>query len=150
MTEPDTITYTHPETGQVYEIPANRQFGSEGDELPLPFLVDGELFLAVSAVPAEQMSELTGLLANMPRGDGKTEMGPEQSKMVIESVMSMMELFLMDESAERLAGRLRSKERPISVPRLLKIVTTFLNEEYAEPEAGDERPTKPTSESSAG
>ena len=138
--------FTAPD-GTEWEVDADLMVGSSEPPKPIPFTVNGELYFAVASVPAEDYGRLTALLANMPRDEKDAEgMDPERASRVISSVMEMTEMVLMDESAERIAERMRDKARPVGITELLEAVTKLINRQYSKEEADSERPTKPTSD----
>jgi hypothetical protein len=118
-------------------------FGAAGEETPIPFEVNGDLLYAAAAIPGEEYGRLVSLFASIPKQaqDGD----PAQAEQTLRVILEMLELFLLPESSEILANRLRSKESPISVQQIMDIATTFIQEVYSESKDGDQRPTKPTS-----
>ena len=130
------------------EVDENLVFGAEDDSAPVPLVISGELFYAVAVLPGDDYLKLTGLLSAMP--NLKNPGADEIAKMVSLS-LEMAELFLMTESVERLAARLKSKERPVSIERLMEVIGKLVQDQYApSQEADSDRPTKRPSDSSGG
>ena len=138
MTEP--VTLTAPDGTKVQIDPAFC-FGEAGDEAPIPFAVDGEVFFAASAIPAEDYGQLAALFANMPKTQGGAS--AEDVSKIIEITLSGLELFLLPESAERLAARMKDKVRPVGVDKVMEIATQFLNNVYTKG-GREDRPTTAT------
>jgi hypothetical protein len=119
-------------------------FGQPGEELPIPFQVNGDMLYAAASIPGEEYGRLVSLFAAIPKNAKEDD--PENAERTLKIILEMLELFLLPESTEILAERLRSRERPISVQQIMEIATTFIQEVYSNAQDGDQRPTKPTSD----
>lgn len=148
---PEYITLTDPDTGDEVQIRADLVYGNAGDEKPIPLAITGDIFYAASTIPGEEQGKLAALLAELKAlgdkadKDGDSGSNAETVNRQVALILTMVELFLLPESAQKLADRFRSKERPIDVATVMKVVADFLSRVYPQPEDGDGRPTKPTS-----
>ncbi len=134
-------------SGNTVTIDPRFQFGDAGDEQPIAFTITGEVFYAAAEIPADDYGQLAALFANMPKKGDEGADSPEVARATIAAILDMVELFLLPESAERLAERLKSKDRPISVQRLMAVANTFLKDVYGGNKDNDAvRPTPPTSD----
>lgn len=148
----DKITLTDSQ-GNTVQVDAEFVFGEAGDEAPIPFAIDGEVFYAASTIPADEHGRLAQLFAALPSKKEGQDTSPEEVDATIKLILEMMELFLLPESTERLAARLGSKERPVGIQRLMEVAGRFLNEVYGGKKQSDDedeavtagRPTPPTS-----
>jgi hypothetical protein len=153
MTELTPLTANPPATikltdtaGNEVEVAAEFVFGEAGDEKPIPFSITGELFYAAADINADDYGKLAALLGAANKlSEAK---GEDHTAELLELVADMVELFVQDESVERLAARLSSKERPIGPVRLMEVVNTFLGHYMpSDTTEGDAtRPTQPTSD----
>ena len=125
------------------------QSGDAGAVQPIASTITGEVFYAAAETPADAYGQLASLFANMPKKGDSGADSPEVARATIAAILNMVELYLLPETAERLAERLKSKDRPISVQRLMSVANTFLKDVYGgNKDDGDDavRPTPPTSD----
>lgn len=82
------------------------------------FGVDGELFEAVSELPAVDTLRIGDLIDQFDRATSHREH--------VDVMSQLVRILLTSESAERFLGRLASRERPIGLVRLTQIVRWLL------------------------
>ena len=95
-------------------------FVSEAQEeglTPRSFRVDGEEFFVCAVIPADAMRLVSAFV-----GGGNASW--------VQAGVEFMEAVLLDESAERYAARLKSKERPITITDLAKHAQHLMRNVY--------------------
>lgn len=137
--------------GEWVEVPDGYTFGADAAN-PIPVVINGEVFYAANQLPPELFGQLLAIHATLPTEDDRKAAGAEGSMRTIEVMAEMTELFLLEESALRIAERFGDKERPIGVSQLMDVSSKLINERYMpqNPEDGaKEDPARPTPAASA-
>ena len=84
---------------------------------PRSFRVDGEEFFVCAVIPADAMRLVSAFVSG---GNASW----------VQSAVDFMDAVLLDESAQRYAARLKSKERPISITDLAKHAQYLMKNVY--------------------
>ena len=109
-TDPDTPTPGNDDGDFTTEVVAE-------DLKPQSFRVDGEEFFVCAVIPADAMRLVSAFV-----GGGNASW--------VQAGVEFMEAVLLDESAERYAARLKSKERPITITDLAKHAQHLMRNVY--------------------
>lgn len=115
-----------PDTNGLVEI---KDFTTPNGNKPHPFKIDDDIFYAVSDIPLANLAELAKLRENLDISN-------------INTLLSLFDEMLLDESATLFQSRLRDKANPIGKSHILPILE-WLMETYGL------RPTQPSSPSSS-
>lgn len=99
---------------------------------PVEFRIDGESFYATPVIPAAVMAEILPLART----------GTEAER--LNALSRFLDTVLYQESAERLAARMRSPEEPLTLAEVAEVLQWLLEEVYAL------RPSAPSSPSPGG
>lgn len=109
-----------------------KDFTNKDKKPDIKFTVDDDTFIAVSTPPAMAILDVSAV--NKAEGMDKVQI-----------VLTFLDSVLYDESAERFAARMRSKENPIEIDQATGIAVWLMEEKYA-----PERPTEAPSPSQNG
>jgi hypothetical protein len=108
-----------------------RDFSKPRDKVS--FTIDGDLFEAVSVMPAETLMEFAGSYAKAGEAPGDS----------LEAMRGLLEMVLLPNSYLRIAERMRSKSDPIDINQISELIPWLL-------EVYGLRPTQRSSSSADG
>lgn len=97
------------------------------------FTIDGDLFEAVSVMPAQTLMEFAGSFAKVGEVPGDS----------LEAMRGLLEMVLLPDSYLRIAERMRSKSEPIDIGQISELIPWLL-------EVYGLRPTQRSSSSADG
>lgn len=99
------------------------------------FQIDDDTFEAPSVLPVPVMQELAKSADGLKAGASSSE--------TLGQVVDVFNVILLDSSAEKLRGRIASKDNPVDLEQLIDVMLWLL-------EVYGLRPTQPSSDSSTG
>jgi hypothetical protein len=102
---------------------------------PVEFVIDGDQFDCMQAIPAETLLEITTEFEKLDE--------TEDSAQMMAAMKSVLRKFLLPRSCEKFLGRMGDPEHPIELPQVNEVLM-WLMEQYGL------RPTKQSSESADG